>query len=58
MVIIKNRVRERLCHVADNLCLSYQLQCSMFDKLQYVWRPIRTVKINIALLLINKGLIA
>lgn len=40
------------------LCLSNQIQCPMLDKLQNVWYPIRTVKVNISLLLINKGLIA
>ena len=43
--------------MANNLSLSDKVQCSMFDKLQHVWRPIRAVKINITMLLINKSFI-
>ena len=44
MVIMENRIGERLCHVAYDLSLCYQVQRSMLDKLQYVWRPIGSVK--------------
>ena len=43
--------------MADNLGLSNQVQCPMLDKLQNVRCPIRTMKIYITLLLINKSFI-
>ncbi len=56
MIVIKDRT-ERLRHMSDNLRLRYQVQCSVLDKLQYVWRSIRSVKIHIPLLLANKSLV-
>ena len=58
MVVVENGVRERRSHVSDLLSLCHEVQCTMLNELEYIRFTIRSVQVNIALLLTHEGLVA
>ena len=58
MVVVEDGVRECRSHVSDLLCLCHKVQCTMLNKLQDIRRAVRTVQIDISLLLRDEGLVA
>ena len=54
VIIIELRVRERGCHVTYLLGLCHKVQSAMLDKLQDIGHPIRTMQIDITLLLTDE----
>ena len=58
VVIVENGVRKCRSHVSYLLGLCHEVQCSMFDELQDVRHSVRTMQVDIALLLADEGLVA
>ena len=58
MVVVEHRVRECLCHVSDLFSLSHEVQRAVLDELQDIGSAVRTVQINVTLLLTDEGLVA
>ena len=58
MVVVEDGVGECGCHVPDLLGLSHEVQRAVLDKLQHVGRAVRTVQVDVSLLLTHEGFIA
>ena len=58
MVVVENGVRECRGHMTNLLSLRHEVQCTMLDELQNIGFAVRTVQVDIALLLTHKGFIA
>ena len=58
MVIVKDGVRECRGHVSDLLSLCHEVQGAVLDELKDIRHTIRTVQVNITLLLTHESLVA
>ena len=58
MIVVENGIRKRRGHVSDLLSLCHEVQGTMLDELQDIRFTIRSVQVNIALLLTHEGLVA
>ena len=57
VVVVQHRVGQGLGHVADLLGLRHDVQHAMLDVLQDIRHAVRTVQVDIALLLADEGLV-
>ena len=58
VVVVEHGVRKGCGHVSDLFGLCHEVQGAMFDELQDIRHAIGTVKVDIALLLTDEGLVA